>query len=217
MKQQRIIRLLALLCTLASLLSSVAFAAVTLPDLPPDSVTYVIVPADQKDYGISAAVNGIAEKKVPLRTVATISGAIVELRSYYTCVYTLSGEEDLSHAPGSYIGVNLSYEQNLFAQSAYIRTDNIAPKLQMRKVSNGQGQLNYFSVPTDTNTPSKAIGSLTTGTAVRYLEYLEKYTDSNGVVHNVACAKIQIYFPNATTGAKVQTVYIADTDALVRY
>lgn len=219
MKKQKIVRMLALLCTLASLLSSVAFAAVELPGkLPSDKETYVIVPYDQYDFGRSVYPNGISEKKVPIRSEGAESSMIIGLESYFSCVYTPSGEEALYDTSSLFIGVRRTLDASLYGDLGYIRSVNVVPKLQMRKVAVGQGTMKYYSSIINAKQEINSIGALTTGDRIRFVGVVSQtYTDSYGNKSEISCVKIQIYFPDATTGSKVKTVYIHSSQGLTSY
>ena len=190
---KKLTRAIVLVCIFATILSSVAFAAVL---MPPRNQTYVVVPCDQYDFGYPDYPDGCVEGKAPVRYEAARSAHVADLVNYFDNVYTVGGKQAQLTAE-DYLEIRVEYDSTVYGAQGYIRKWNLVPALQMRRVNAGLGGLNYYdSLPAGAATDfdiSLSRGILTTGSLVRFL--------SAHTINGVNYAKVRVFFPERT-GAK---------------
>ena len=191
---KKLTRAIVLVCIFATILSSVAFAAVL---MPPRNQTYVVVPCDQYDFGYPDYPDGCVEGKVPVRYEGVKSARVADHVNFFDEVYTIGGEIARAGTQYSYTNVRLTYDDTVYDVQGYIRADNLVPAVQMRRVNAGLGGLNYYdSLPAGAATDfdiSLSRGILTTGSLVRFL--------SAHTINGVNYEKVRVFFPERT-GAK---------------
>lgn len=153
------IRILALICIVAALTSSIAFAVVPFPTQPPLSQTFIVVP--------SSRINGNIIEMYASTSLTTVVNRI----NVFQEVYTANGANtsatwsaDATNAGCQY--VKDEYDTSLIIHTGYIHSKNLIPASQARVVNVGNGALNYCSRVGD---HSSGKGYLLTGDIVLFI------------------------------------------------
>lgn len=203
---KKLTRVIVLVCIFATILSSVAFAAVDLP-IAPRNQTYVVVPCDQYDFGYPDYPDGCVNGKVPVRYEAARSAHVADLVNYFANVYTVGGKQAQLTAE-DYLEIRVEYDSTMYGAQGYIRRWNLVPALQMRRVSVGNGAANYHFDVNELTHPNLVDGALHTGDVVRFFDTV---VDEDGV----KWSRVRIYFADGT-GTKFREGYIRSNE-LVSY
>ena len=154
---KKLARAIVLVCIFATILSSVAFAAVDLPTTPPRSQTYVVVP--QNGHLISTP-------ELPVRVSGSDTADSIAGAPLFSCVYTFDGSTAVETT--GYTCISMEY--NAPGDTGYIKGTNLVPATKMRVVD--VQSTNYYTLldlDKYGNNNATPVGSLPKGAYVKYV------------------------------------------------
>ena len=154
---KKLTRAIVLVCIFATILSSVAFAAVDLPTTPPRSQTYVVVP--QNGHLISTT-------ELPVRVSGSDTADSIAGAPLFSCVYTFDGSTAVETT--GYTCISMEY--NAPGDTGYIKGTNLIPATKARVVTS-QSAYYYssLSIFDDGTFTAEVGGPLPKGSFVKFV------------------------------------------------